>query len=379
MNSRGNEDYHAVAFRRHQVDLRDSVYTEIELALNALGVSGLWAFKSSPLRIVRKDTGQTITFNGLDDPRKHKSKKPRFGSVRWLWFEEMDEFESWDDIESVQISYQRNGDLFQTFCSYNPPRSSSNWANAEALHRVEGRAVYHTDYRDLAEMGWIPDQILARIEDCKRTRPEVYRHTYLGEVTGTGGEIFTNVKDVQLSDEQVAEMREKASHGLDFGIINDPTVLEGTWYDSDKDYLYIFDEMVLKHPFFTTVHEGLKKRNLTNREIIADTAPAGWIQNINMLGAKLRGCFKAEDWVETGVSWMRDRTRICIDSQRCPLAWDEFIHYEFETYANGKPKEKLPDRDNHAIDAVRYSQEHNIKASARKRFVGAPMGIMRKY
>lgn len=379
MSGKGFEECHCAAFRKHQVDLRESVYTEFELAAQALGVSYLWDFKSSPLRMIRKDTGQTITFNGLDDPRKHKSKKPPFGYVRFLWFEELDEFACWEDIESVQISYQRGEGPFQSFCSFNPPRSSANWANAECARHLKGRKVYHTDYRDLAEMGWISPQVLERIEQCRLIRPEVYRHVYLGEATGTGGEIFTNVKDATFTDEQVKEFRRLGSYGEDFGIVNDPTVLEGTWYDADKDYLYVFDESVLQHPYYTTIHEDLKKRGLDKVDIIADTAPAGWYQNINMLGARLHGCYKADGWPETGVSWMRERTKIIIDSERCPLAWDEMVHYEYDTYANGKPKEKLPDRNNHAIDAIRMSQESNIKASARKRYVGTPMAMGRKY
>ena len=377
--TRGFEDCHAACFRRHQVDIRESIGTELQLAVDALGVGGLWAVKHSPFRLVRRDTGQTIFFYGLDDPRKHKSKKPPFGSVRWLWFEEADEFDCWDDIENVQNSFQRNGEVFQTFVSFNPPRSSASWINAETARRATGRRVYHTDYRDLADVGLVPKQILERIEECKRLRPEIYRHVYLGEVTGTGGEIFTNVRDVTLSDEQVAEMRRRASYGMDFGIVNDPTVLVGTWYDRDRDYLYIFDECVLKHPYYTTIYDALKRKGLAQTEITADTAPAGWIQNINSLGARLRGCYKAEDWPETGVSWLRSRTRICIDSARAPLAWDEFVHYEYDTYANGKPKEKLPDRENHAIDATRYATEADIKASAIKRFVGAPVAMTRRY
>ena len=380
MNAQGLEDCHCCAFRRHQVNLRSSVATECSLALNELGISNLWKFKTAPLSLVRRDTGQIIMFQGLDDPRKHKSIKPPFGAMKWLWFEEVDEFDCWEDIESVMISYQRSlGHRFHTFFSFNPPRSTAHWANTLVATHAPGRKVYHTDYRDLAEVGLISPQILDRIELTRKTRPDTYRHTYLGEAIGSGGEIFTNVKDAQFTDEQVKEFRMRADWGMDFGIVNDPTVLEGTYYDPDFDYLYIFEEWTQKHPFFTTVHDALKERGLTNNDnIIADSAPAGWVENINMLGARLHKCFKADGWPETGVAWMRDRTKIIIDSERCPLAWEEFTHYEYDYYASGKPKEKLPDRDNHAIDATRMAQEKNIKACARKRFTPMPMAMSRR-
>lgn len=375
--AKGNEMCHAVCFRKQQTDLKDSVYAEVSTAIREMGLEFLFEFGTSPLIIRRKDTGQCIFFNGLDKAAKHKSKKPPFGYVKWLVFEELDEFSGYEEIESVQISYQR-GPRFLTICAFNPPRSSANWANAEAAKKVPTRKVYRTDYRDLICKGWISNKILHRIQAMKDSNYESYRHIYLGAITGTGGEIFTNVKDASFTDEQLAFFRERGSYGMDFGIVNDPTVLLGTYYDTDSDTLYIFDEWTHKHPFYDTIYKALQERGLDKRDIIADTAPAGWIQNINRLGARLHGCHKAPDWVEEGVAWLRSRTRILIDSYLCPLAWNEFIHYEMERYKDGSPKEKLPDRDNHTIDAARYAQELAIKASLAKRYTSLPKGMSRR-
>ena len=380
MSAKGNEDNHATVFRKHHTDLEGSVVNEIRIALGGerLGLDYLYDFKKNPLRLTRKDTGQTITFLGLDDPRKHKSKKPPFGYNRFLWFEEMDEFSSWSEIESVMISYRRGGNDFVSFCTFNPPKSSANWTNAEAARPYPGRKVYRTDYRDIAEMGWLPDMVLDSIEHMRKTNFELYRHIYLGEATGTGGEIFTNLKAEAITDEQIADWRDKA-YGLDFGIVNDPTVLEGTYYDHDRDILYYFDEFVLHHPYYDTIYDKLCSKGLKDVPIVADTAPAGWIQNINRLGANLKPCYKAPDWPEIGVNWMRSRAKIIIDPDRCPFAWEEHSHYESDTYKDGAPKERLPDRDNHSIDASRMSQEANIRASAAKRFIGQPKGISRRF
>ena len=76
---------------------------------------------------------------------------------------------------------------------------------------------------------------------------------------------------------------------------------------------------------------------------------------------------------------MRNRTKIIIDSERCPLCWKEFSRYEYDCYKDGTPKEKLPDRDNHGIDASRYSLEAYIKASAKKSYIGRPKAIDRRF
>jgi len=378
--SAGNEDCHAVVFRKHHVDLKGSVLNELKIALgeDRLAADYLFDTRGDPLRLVRKDTGQTITFLGLDDPRKHKSKKPAFGYTGLVWFEESDEFSSWDEIENVIISMQRSDRPFTTIITYNPPKSTANWINSEACKPFPGRKVYRTDYRDIIEMGWLPPSVLTRIEHMRKTNFELYRHVFLGEATGTGGEIFANLKAERITDEQIASWRDKR-YGLDFGIVNDPTVLTGTYYDHDRDILYYFDEGVLHHPYYDSVYEMICRKGLKDTPIIADTAPAGWYQNINHLGANLKPCYKAPDWPEVGVNWMRSRTKLVCDPERCPFCWNELSHYESDTYKDGAPKERLPDRDNHGIDSGRMSQEDNIKASARKRIIAMPVGIRRRF
>lgn len=378
--AKGMEDMHSTIFRRHHIDLEDSVLSEINIALSAdrLDIDKLFYVKRNPLRMIRKDTGQTMTFLGLDDPRKHKSKKPKFGRMGQVWFEEADEFACWDDIESVIISMQREMGDFTTFVTFNPPRSTAHWINIEAAKPFPGRKVYRYDYRDIIEMGWLPDKVLQRIEHMRKTNFELYRYIFLGEATGTGGEIFRNLRAERITDEQIKGFKDKR-YGMDFGIVNDPTVLEGTYYDTDRDVLYYFDEGVLEHPYFDDVYHMLERKRLDKTEIVADTAPAGWIQNINKLGAKLKPCYKADDWPEIGVSWMASRTKIIIDPERCPLAWEEHSHFESERFKDGTLKEKLPTRNDHSVDCGRYGQEHNIRLSARNKYVGIPKAVARKY
>lgn len=376
--NKGNEQCHAVVLRKHHVDLKGSVLNEIKIAISRLGCDKYFIDRGDPLRLVRKDTGQTITFLGLDDPRKHKSKKPAFGYIGIVWFEEADEFSSWDEIESVIISMQRSDRPFLVIVTFNPPMSTAHWINKKVNEPFPGRKVYRTDYRDIVVMGWLPPAVLERIEHMRKTNFELYRHIFLGEATGTGNEIFTNLKAETISDEQIESWHDK-SYGMDFGIVNDPTVLEGTHYDHDRDILYFFDEAVLMHPYYTDIYKMLQRKGLDKTPIIADTAPAGWIQNINQLGANLKPCHKAPDWPELGVNWMRSRTKLVVDPERCPLAYEELAGYMSDTFKDGTPKERLPDRNNHGIDGGRYSQEHNIKASVAKKFIGAPVAFKRKF
>ena len=376
----GNETAHAVCFRKHKEDLRDSVFHQLEWAILEMGLESEFKLQTSPLLIKRKSTGQTIFFYGLDDPNKHKSKKPpKGGYFRYVWFEELAEFAGDAEIRSVETSLMRGGEFYQEFMSYNPPASTANWVNTEAATPKPGRKVYRSDYRDLPA-GWISPQIIQRIEWIRDHKPTVYRHEYLGEQVGTGTEVFTNIVTETITDEQIAEWRVDGRHrwGIDFGIENDPTAMTGTVYDRDTETLYFFSEWRKEHPFFTTIHEELARRGLLETPIVADTAPAGWYQNINNLGAKLRGCYKAEDWPAIGVQWLRTRARLVFDPVRCRESYEEFRSYQFQRGANGRIRETFPDMDNHFIDSARYGQEDNIRHDTQKRFVGAPKAFARR-
>ena len=117
----------AVVFRKYGVTLRESVYEQIEWAIDALGVSDLWDAKVSPLQFIYKPTGQKIIFRGLDKAKKTKSIKVSHGYFKYLWFEELDEFAGMEEIRTVQQSVLRGGKKFIVFKSFNPPISRSNW------------------------------------------------------------------------------------------------------------------------------------------------------------------------------------------------------------------------------------------------------------
>ena len=69
----------AVIFRKYAVTLRESVYEQIQWAIDALGATDLWEAKVSPLSFVYKPTGQKILFRGLDKAKKTKSIKVSHG------------------------------------------------------------------------------------------------------------------------------------------------------------------------------------------------------------------------------------------------------------------------------------------------------------
>ncbi|VDG26356.1 PBSX family phage terminase large subunit [Lactiplantibacillus mudanjiangensis] len=172
-----------------------SVYEQIKWAIYELHVERQFIFRTSPYRITHKRTGTAFYFSGVDDPQKLKSIIIAKGYVRWLWFEELAEFESWAEIDMVRASFTRKklppGKHVETFYSYNPPKNPYEWINdwAEKRRTMKGWYVDHSTYLN-DELGLLSDDYLDEIEVIKQNDYDYYRWMYLGEVIGLGTNIY---------------------------------------------------------------------------------------------------------------------------------------------------------------------------------------------
>ena len=84
--------------------LKDSVFSQLEWAIEKLGVSDMWDIKASVPEMVYKKTGQKILFRGADKVQKLKSTKVTHGYIRYIWYEELDEFCGMKEIRSINQS-----------------------------------------------------------------------------------------------------------------------------------------------------------------------------------------------------------------------------------------------------------------------------------
>lgn len=345
----------ALVVRRVAKTLRQSVYEQLCWAIDRLGVDHLWARRLSPMELSYRPTGQRILFIGADDPQKSKGIKVSRGSFKFLWFEELAEFDGMDAVNTITASAVR-GDAAVTFYTYNPPESIANWVNEEALCIHEGRFSHKSSYLDIPPR-WLGASFLSKADIMRRTNERAYRHMYLGEVTGTGGQVFENLELRPIPEGEISRMG-AFYDGLDFGYYPDPTHWVRVSYDPASLTVYVVDEL---RRFRTTDREFarllMERRDVTaSTEIICDSASEKPLAELRSEGLRsVVGAMKGRGSVETGIRWLRMRARIVIDPARAPETAKEFAQYEFVKLKNGSFTESYPDRDNHAIDAVRYA------------------------
>lgn len=353
-------DLSALVMMKVGADMGGGVYEQVKWSLELHGVADDWRCTVSPMRMVRKSTGQVIRFKGGDNTQKTKAMKAPEGTYYGiLWIEETDQFAGMAELRRVYQSVTRGapqGKPFYRFHTFNPPRAKNSWANRETADRLAaGNDVIHVNW-DQVPREWLPDQFVEDALALKELDQEAYAHEYMGEPVGFGAEVFPRAVVREVPEEERAGL-EYRTYGTDWGFSQDPWVWVRVAYDRKRRTLYVLDEMSGKGlgnvETAAMVEEAMEGERFA--PVFCDAAEpksiAEWRDlGVNAMAAPKQGTHN----VRNGVKWLQNRAQIVVDP-RCRIAAREFSEYAYELTKDGEPTGLLPDRDNHAIDAVRYA------------------------
>ena len=354
-----DENASAIVYRKVAATLRESVFAQMLWAIEKLGLGGEYVSRLDPPEIENTRTGQRILFRGADKPRKSKSIKLAKGYFGFLWFEELDEFSGMDDVRMIKSSVLRGTDSGVAFMTYNPPPSARSWVNAEALLPRSDRRVHSSDYRDVPPE-WLGRAFIDEAEYLRRTDERAWRHMYLGEITGTGGQVFDNLQLRPLTQEELEA--DRSWSGLDFGFAVDPDAFIRAAYDPVRRKLWVLDEFCQVRTPADELADQVGRR--TKDVVRCDSADPRLIHQLRQLGINAVAVKKGPGSVAAGMRWLQERSAIIIDPDRCPRAAKEFACYEYPPAPDGGFLAEYPDRDNHLIDALRYAMEPHIGRKA---------------
>lgn len=339
-------DANAIIYRRVGNTIKDSVFAQMIWAIDMLELTPWFACKVSPFEIIYKPTGQRILFRGADDPMKSKSIKLQKGYFKYLWFEELAEFRGMEGIRTIKQSVLRGVNRAATFYSYNPPKSAQNWVNGEALKPRNGRFVHSSSYLDVPP-AWLGDAFLVEAEALKSTNERAYRNEYLGEVTGTGGQVFDNLELREIAQEEIDAL-ERFYNGLDFGFAVDPDCCTRWGYSRKMRRLYALGEYYGSHTPLDVLAE--KVSGLAGREIVqCDSEDGRTIAELKRRGINAVGVKKGPGSVRHGMRWLQDLGAIVVDPKRTPNIAREFSAYEYMRDRNDNFLADYPDANNHCL------------------------------
>jgi phage terminase large subunit len=343
-----SEKIDAVCVREVQKSLAQSVKKLLEIKIEALGVSNLFAIKED---FIGTPYGGRFIFQGMQNHTADTIKSLEGYDVAW--------------VEEAQSLSQRSLDLLrptirkpesELWFSWNPNNPTDP---VDALLRGESpppdSVVVKSTYRDNP---WLPDVLKQELEYDQRRDPDKFAHVWLGGYQrNSEARVFKNWK----VEEFTAPMDAVFRLGADWGFANDPSVLVRCYLMGRKLFVdyeahMIGCEINQLPDLFDRIPESRKYF------ITADSARPETISYMRKHGyPKINAAVKGARSLEEGIEFLKSFDIIV--HPRCQHVIDELTLYCYETdKLTGQILPKPEDKHNHMIDALRYACEGVRKA-----------------
>lgn len=201
---------------------------------------------------------------------------------------------------------------------------------------------------------WFPEELRTDMERDKQRDPDKHAHIWEGSYqSASTSRVFRNWRegDVDVPENVVW------FYGVDWGFANDETAGIRCCIPNDET-LYISDEIYelgVATEALPSLINGLP--DAQRWPIRADSARPETIDYCRRHGLpKMRGARKGKGSVEDGITFLQGMDIVI--SPRCPNTIREFQRYSYKTDARtGEILPVIEDKNNHAIDALRYAVE----------------------
>lgn len=354
---KGNRNYLIV--RNVQSTLKRSCLNEITKAISNFKLNEYFQVNKTDMIITCKLNNKQILFCGLDDVEKVKSITPIDGVITDIWVEEATE----TDYKAVkQLDKRLRGKskvVKRLTLSFNPILKDhwlyteyfDIWEDDKQYVEKDNVSILKTTYKDnkfLAE-----DDIKALENESDKYYYEVYT---LGNWGVLGAVIFKNWRVEDFSD--IESTFDNFRHGIDWGFADDPFAYVKSHYDRMRRKLYICDEIEAVGLLNREAAPLVSKK--ANRDlVICDNASPKDVAEFNDLRINAVSARKGAGSIEYGIKFLQGLEIII--HPRCQNFKNEINKYKYKEDKNGNILPIAVDKDNHLIDALRYSLENDME------------------
>lgn len=204
-----------------------------------------------------------------------------------------------------------------------------------------------------------------RLYDLNRDRDK-YNHIWEGEILEhDDAKVFKHITDWEIGEVPDAPKGTIVRYGADFGEgKSDPSTLVRNWLDHDKRIRYIDREyrgIGIEYHILVREYKKVMAEE-KNEVIICDSSRPGVIKWLKRGGLCAVGAKKGAGSIHDGLEFIKSYKTII--HPRCKHTIDEFQHYKYKINKQTEEILNTPeDKNNHMIDALRYSNEPEMHAS----------------
>lgn len=336
--------------REVQNSIKDSSYQILKDMAERMGLANRFTFKDA--EIVHNGTGSRFIFSGL--LRNENSIRSKEG-IDICWIEEASSVSqrSWDVL--IPTIRKPGSELWLTF----NPLTVDDPTNVFIENPPPNAFVRKVNYWDNP---FFPEVLREQMEWDKKNDFEKYLHVWEGyPLTISDAQVFKGRFVVEPIPDDLWKKADRLFFGADFGFARDPSTLVRS---------FIFDnKLFIDHEAYGVGVEIDELPQLYRSvpgadqwPIKGDSARPETISYLRRHGYNIDGAEKWPDSIEEGINFIKSFDKVVIDP-RCKHTADEFRLYSYKT--DRLTDEVLPvvlDKNNHTIDALRYSLCDYIKA-----------------
>lgn len=333
--------------RETMTSIKDSVHATLSRLIDDYALSG---FQVTEHKITHKN-GSKFIFAGL---RTNVDSIKSLQGVNLCIIEEAANIsqESWDKLNPT---IREEGS--EIWVIFNPNREDDPMYQMFVVNPPKRAKVIKSNYTDNP---FCSEESKKQAEECKERDYEAYLHIWEGELNKKSDSlVFAGKYTTSLfqTPDNVDFL-----YGLDFGFSTDPTALTRSFIVGKT--LYIDQELYGYHVETDHLPAFLERLpNIKKAVIRADNARPETISYLNRHGFTVKAATKGKGSVEDGISYLRSFDKIIIH-ERCQNTIKEFKTYSYKiNKTTGDILPDLEDKNNHAIDSLRYAHEPLIKGN----------------
>ncbi len=333
----------SVCVRENQKSLQQSVKKLLESKIQKLNV-GIY-FEVQDKRILARNGG-LIIFEGMQNHTAESIKSLEGFDIAW--------------VEEAQSMSQKSLDMLrptirkpksELWFTWNPRYETDP---VDVLLRGKNpppdSIAIKANYMDNP---WFPDVLQKEMEYDRQRDPDKYAHVWLGEyVRNSEARVFKNWRIEECEPTAGSIIRQ----GADFGFSIDPSVLVRCWIEGrtlfvDYEAYMVGCEIDFLPDLFLSVPAA------EQWPLVADSARPETISHLRRHGfPKILPAVKGARSLEEGVEFLKAYDIVV--HPRCQHLIDELTLYSYKTDPlTGLVIPVLEDKNNHAIDALRYACE----------------------
>ena len=351
---KGDRNYLIV--RNVQNTIKRSVFNEVSKAITNFKLTEYFDINKTDLVITCNLNDRQILFCGLDDVEKIKSITPKKGVITDIWVEEATEVD-YKDVKQLDKRLRGRSKVVKRLTLSFNPILKDHWLYTHYFDIYEDNKQYiernnvsilKTTYKDNNFL--TQDDIDALENETDKYYYEVYT---LGNWGVLGAVIFKNWRVEEFKTDTFDNYR----HGIDWGFADDPFAYIQSHYDKTRKRLYICDEIEVVG-LLNNESAPMVKEKANNSIVTCDSAEPKSVAEYKTLRVNARSAKKGAGSIEYGIKFIQGLEIII--HPRCQNFKNEISKYKYKEDKNGNVLPIPVDKDNHLIDALRYSLEGDM-------------------